>query len=141
MIWDTAKTKEPIKRIDIQSFVGYEIAWSNNEDFLFVSALGGKIVALDSKNFNVACVERFSAEDDLKVEACTANWKTLPGKVLCGSGKGHITWYNCVDGKLKKEKEFLAHLDGCRNLNLHPHEKFLLSTGKDSSARMWNCSS
>ena len=30
-------------------------------------------------------------------------------------------------------------MDECRNVNLHPTEKYLLSTGRDGSARIWNC--
>jgi WD40 repeat protein len=31
-------------------------------------------------------------------------------------------------------------MDGVRSLNLHPNKKILLSTGKDGSARVWDCS-
>ena len=33
----------------------------------------------------------------------------------------------------------MAHNGGCRNVVLHPHQKFLISSGKDGSARLWDC--
>ena len=44
-------------------------------------------------------------------------------------------------GQLKKEIEFAAHVGGVRNVNLHPHQKYLLSSGKDGSVRLWDCNS
>jgi hypothetical protein len=30
-IWDVAKTKEPLKRIDAGSLIAYDLEWSQNE--------------------------------------------------------------------------------------------------------------
>ena len=51
-----------------------------------MSALGGKIVAIGAKTFNIIGSEVFKNDPELKVESCVANWKILPGKVLCGTG-------------------------------------------------------
>ena len=32
----------------------------------------------------------------------SANWKTLPGRVFCGSELGHIAWYEWKNNKLNK---------------------------------------
>ena len=102
--------------------------------------MGAKVLAIDAKNFSIVNSDIFYKEEQIKVQGCTANWKTLPGRVFCGTGKGHVLWYEFKNGKLEKETEFLAHMDECRNVNLHPHEKYLLSTGRDGSARIWDCS-
>lgn len=81
-----AKFSQPMKKINLEAYVGYEVSWSKNEDFLFVSALGGKIVAIDAKSFNIIGSDMFKKDPELKVESCLANWKVLPGKVLCGTG-------------------------------------------------------
>ena len=49
LIWDTAKTDKPLKSIDLKALVGYDISWSNNNEYLFVSTMGLKTVALDAK--------------------------------------------------------------------------------------------
>ena len=53
LIWDTANTSKPIKSINLESSVGYDITWSNNGENLFVTTKGNKIFAVDSKNFNI----------------------------------------------------------------------------------------
>lgn len=53
LIWDVAKAKDPIKRLELNSFVGFDISWSNNGDFLFVTTLGGKTTAIDSKTLTI----------------------------------------------------------------------------------------
>ena len=138
-MWDTAKTNAPVKSINLESLVGYSVEWSKNEEYLFVTATGGKIFAFDSKNFNLVKKDIFMDKADLKVQSCAANWKTLPGRVFCSSDEGHIVWYLMKNQELIKESEFVAHIDGCRSVNLHPHQKFLLSTGRDGSARLWDC--
>lgn len=39
--------------MDLKSFVGFDISWSNDGKFLFVTTLGGKTTAIDSKTLNV----------------------------------------------------------------------------------------
>lgn len=139
LIWDVAKTSQPIKRIDLLSFVGYDISWSNNGEFLFVTTKSNKVIALDSKTFSILDQNSLSSATDLKVEGVCANWKTLPNRVFCASEQGHISWYKFENKSFKKEIEFNAHASSCRSVNLHPHQKYLVSTGKDGSVRLWDC--
>ena len=54
--------------------------------------------------------------------------------------RGHIAWYEFRDRKFKKETEFVAHLEPVRTLTLHTKLRYLLSGGKEGSARIWDCS-
>ena len=53
LIWDIAKGQQPIKKINLNTYVGYDISWSGNRDYLFVTSLGGITIAVDTNNFNV----------------------------------------------------------------------------------------
>lgn len=53
MIWDIAKGQAPLKKLDIKSLVGYDISWSGNGEYLFVTAIGGITVAVDAKTLNI----------------------------------------------------------------------------------------
>ena len=51
MIWDTSKTAKPIKSVNLNTLVGYDISWDG--DVMFVSTMGLKTVALNTKNFEI----------------------------------------------------------------------------------------
>lgn len=140
LIWDVAKPNQPIKKLNLGSQIGYDISWSNNGDYLFVTTMGARTVAIDSKTFTIVDEHRLDVEPDVQTEGVCSNWKTLPGKVFVGCEEGLIIWYQFENGKLHKEIEFVAHVGtACRNVNLHPHSKYMLSSGKDGSVRLWNC--
>jgi hypothetical protein len=42
-----------LKRVDLKTPVGYDIAWSNTGEFLFVTSIGGKTTCLDTKTLNL----------------------------------------------------------------------------------------
>ena len=85
LIWDVSNTSKPIKSIDLKSNVGYDIAWSNDGSHLFVTAKGSQVFALDSKTFNIVSHDAIGHQSESKMEGVCANWKTLPGRVFCGS--------------------------------------------------------
>ena len=51
LIWDTSKTDKPIKSVNLNTLVGYDISWDG--DVMFVSTMGLKTVALNTKNFEI----------------------------------------------------------------------------------------
>lgn len=102
LIWDVAKAKEPIKRLDLKAAVGYDISWSNNGEYLFLTTIGGKTSAIDAKTLNVIDESSIDVNEHVKMEGVCANWKTLPGRVFSGCDNGLIVWYNFVHSKLKK---------------------------------------
>ena len=62
MIWDVKNPKAPMKSINIESTVGYEIAWSKTEEFLFVSSMGAKVLAIDAKNFSIVNADLYEKD-------------------------------------------------------------------------------
>lgn len=103
LIWDIAKTDKPIKTVNLNATVGYNICWSGNEDILFVTTMGLRTIALDAKNFSVLS-EDIALPDrpKSKMLCCAANWKTMPNKVFSSCVEGLIVESSLKDGKLKK---------------------------------------
>ena len=71
-----------MKRLDLQAFVGFDISWSMNGDLLFVTTIGGKTTAIDSKTLNIVHQTAMNVGPHTKAEGVCANWKTLPGKIF-----------------------------------------------------------
>ena len=67
LIWDFAKSNEPIKRLNLKATVGYDISWSNNGDFLFVTTMGGKTTAIDAKTLNVVDQNTLNVNEHVKM--------------------------------------------------------------------------
>ena len=67
IICDVSKFSQPLKKINLEAFVGYEVSWSKNQDYLFVSAYGGKMIAIDAKSFNIVSRDTFKEDPELKV--------------------------------------------------------------------------
>ncbi len=70
--------------------VGYDISWSNDGHYLFVTTSGGKTTAIDSKTFNVLDQASFGVDFYIKTEGVCTNWKTFPGRVFSSCENGLI---------------------------------------------------
>ena len=52
-IWDVAKANAPLKVVNLDAKVGYDIEWSKDKSFIFASTFGSKVMALDAKSFDI----------------------------------------------------------------------------------------
>jgi WD40 repeat protein len=140
-IWDLAKAKEPLARIDLPFQVLYDIQWSGSEDLFFVTTLGAQLLAFGSKSFKQVCSHAvIEGESEARCESVAANFKQIGNTIFCGNSKGTISWYEMETGQLSKLTEWTGHLDSVRTLTYHPTRQVFLSTGRDGSAKLWDAS-
>jgi hypothetical protein len=98
-----AKTKEPLKRINVSSLIAYDLEWSQNEEFFFVTTLGSNLLAYNAKTY-APVAQQWVTENqhDSKCEAVAANFKTIDKRLFCGTHRGQIAWYEINGTSLVK---------------------------------------
>jgi len=93
-IWYIAKTKEPVKKLQVNSLVVYDIEWSKDETSLFVSTLGSQIISFDAKNYNQTSSDFVTQDDhESRCESCAVNFKLINNRVFVATSRGKIAWY------------------------------------------------
>jgi WD40 repeat protein len=93
-LWDLAKTKEPLKRFEVGSLIAYDLEWSQNEEYFFVTTFGSRLWAYNAKTYAaVAHHDVTEHQPDSKCESVAANFKLIDKRLFCGTHRGHIAWY------------------------------------------------